>query len=92
MKYKIAPQLSQLRRRLENLKLKLPYVVLEKFKDPKSYTPLIGTIFGGIPAQLAILLSMGTIALSTAYEYVLSRQEIKDNGLYYLISLDKKFG
>lgn len=92
VKHKLNPSLVDLKRKIESMNLSLPKTVLDQFKDPKSYTPLLGTLFGGIPAHIATLLSIGIISVSTAYDYVLKRKEIKDNGLYYLIKLDEKFG
>jgi hypothetical protein len=92
VKHKLNPSLQDLKRKMEALNMKLPNNFLKEIKDPKSYVPLFGTLLGGIPAYIAVLLSLGVITLSTAYEYIISRKEIKTNGLYYLIKLKKQFG
>jgi len=92
IKYKLNPTLVDLKRKIENLNLSIPRKILDEFKDPKSYTPIIGSILGQIPTTIATLLSLGLISISTAYEYVTNRKEIKNNGLYYLIKLNDKFG
>jgi hypothetical protein len=92
VKYKLNPSLINLKKKIESLNLSLPLIVAEQFKDPKCYTPLLGSLLGGIPAHISALLSLGIISVSTAYDYILKRKEIKENGLYYLIKLNKKFG
>ena len=92
VKHKLNPKLIDLKSKIENLNLSVPKLVLDQFKDPKSYSPLIGSFFGGIPAHIATLLSLGLITFSTAYDYITKRNEIKKNGLYYLIKLDQSFG
>ena len=91
VKNKIIPAVNELNKKIKALNLKLPKKVLDEFKNPTSYTPLIGTFFGAIPAHIATLLSLGIIGISTAYDYMISRKEIKDNGLYYLIDLQRRF-
>jgi len=91
VKYKIKPAVDDLAKKINTLNLRLPLNILEKIKEPASYTPLVGTLFNAIPAHIAILLSFGIISISTAYDYVLSKKEIKDNGLFYLIKLNNFF-
>jgi len=91
VKHKLNPKLDDLKRKIEMSNLGIPKKLLQEFKDPKSYTPLIGSLLGAIPVHIATLLSLGIISITTAYDYVLKRKEIKSNGLYYLIQLDKKF-
>ena len=92
VKHKLNPSLIDLKRKIEGLHLSLPRMVFENFKDPRSYIPLIGTMFGGIPAHIATLLSLGVISGTTFLDYLKTRGDIKKNGLYYLIKLNKKFG
>ncbi|MBR9847634.1 MAG: hypothetical protein GYB35_16725, partial [Algicola sp.] len=51
VKHKVNPSLIDLKRKIEGLNLSLPGTILEQFKEPKSYTPLLGTLVGGIPAH-----------------------------------------
>jgi hypothetical protein len=92
VKHKLNPSLIDLKRKIEDLNLSLPKTILDEFKDPKSYTPLLGSFVGGIPAHITAMLSLGLISISTAYDYILKRKDVKRNGLYYLISLENKFG
>ncbi len=92
VKHKLNPSLIDLKRKIEDLHLSLPRIVIENFKDPKSYLPLVGIMFGGIPAHIAALLSLGVISSTTIWDYLKNRRDIKRNGLYYLIKLDNKFG
>jgi hypothetical protein len=91
VKYKLNPSIKDLKRKVETLNLSVPKIMMDEFRDPLTYTPLLGSIMGGIPAHLATLLSLGIISVSSAYEYILRRKEIKNNGLYYLIKLNNQF-
>lgn len=92
VKYKLNPSLVDLKRKILDLNLSLPKIILDEFKDPKSYAPLLGSLVGGIPTYITAMLSVGLISISTAYDYILKRKDVNRNGLYYLISLENKFG
>jgi len=87
VKHKINPSLVDIKRKIEDANLKLPKIVLNEFKDPKSYTPMIGSVIGALPIYISTLLSLGLISASIAYEYILSRKDIRANGMYYLIKI-----
>lgn len=86
---RIKPSIDELKRKLTNSKINVSQKLINELKDPKSYTPLLGTVFNQIPFHLATLMSAGIIGISSALDYIKSQKEIKDNGLYYLISLNK---
>ncbi len=91
VKYKLEPSLRDLQRKISDINYSLPSTLLDKFKDPSTYIPLIGTILVGIPQYISAMLSVGLISASSLLDYVQKRREISRNGLYYLISLDNKF-
>jgi len=92
IKHKLEPTLSDLKLKISGLNLKLPATIISEFKDPRSYLPLIASIFHEVPAHIATLLSLGMITTNIAYEYIRSNREIKNSGLYYLIDLNNRFG
>jgi hypothetical protein len=44
-------------------------------------------VIGALPIYISTLLSLGLISASIAYDYILTRKEIRANGMYYLIKI-----
>ncbi|CAK6481445.1 hypothetical protein ACPOM7_17115 [Peribacillus castrilensis] len=89
VKYKINPLIDDLKKKADNEKIQVLKRLFNDLRDPKAYTPLIGTVTGQIPVHIAAMLSVGLIGISAAWDYVQNNKDIRDNGLYYLIKLNK---
>jgi hypothetical protein len=81
--------LSELENKIKNLDSKTFRNFIEKMKDPKSYSPLIGTIVASMPIQYTLLASLGLTTTQTYLEYKEEKREIANNGLYFLLKLRK---
>lgn len=62
---------------------------IDKAKDIKSYTPILGSVFASIPLKYMFLLSLGVISAETYMEYRLNKSELNNNGFNYLVKLNK---
>lgn len=89
---KITPALNDLTNKISGLKYSLPKKFLDELKDPKSYSPLLATFVAQVPVQLAILCSLGLVGVSLGLEYLETMKDAKNNGLYYLLKLQKHVG
>jgi hypothetical protein len=89
---KIDPALDDLDRKIGAARSGVLKKLFDELRDPKAYAPLIGTFFDKIPLHIATMASLGFISVSTAWDYVRNMNEIKNNGLYYLIDLRTKAG
>ena len=88
---KIMPALNDLAAKVGGLKLKISRDLLERLRDPKSYTPLLGTLIGEVPSHVAIVASLGLSGLGTALQYLETMREVKKNGVYYLLKARRSF-
>ena len=90
VKKNIAPALEDLNKKIKRARTGILCKLFDEIRDPKSYTPLIGTLFEQVPVHIAALLSLGLISTATAWDYLREMREIKESGLYYLIGLQKR--
>lgn len=90
VKKNIAPALEDLNKKIKRARTGILRKLFDEIRDPKSYTPLIGTLFEQVPVHIAALLSLGLISTATAWDYLREMREIKESGLYYLIGLQKR--
>ncbi|MFJ7407388.1 MULTISPECIES: hypothetical protein [unclassified Lysinibacillus] len=89
VKFRIKPTIDELQSKASGSKLTLLNNLVKEIKDPSSYVPFVGTIFGHIPAHIATLISAGLIGTTTYLDYLNQVKEYKNNGLYYLLKLNK---
>jgi hypothetical protein len=89
---KINPSLEDIDKKIRYARTKVLKKLFDELRNPKSYTPLIGTLFDKMPLHITAMVSLGLVGASTALDYVMSMDEIKDNGLYYLIKLRTEGG
>lgn len=87
---KINPAIKDLANKISKSKLIVADRFISEIKEPKSYTPIVGSVFANIPAQISLLLSLGIISISTLLKWRQERLEFKNNGLYYLLRLRDK--
>lgn len=86
----ITPAVKELESKIKGTKLNIASKFIDELKDPKSYTPFIGNFLFNLPSQLALLLSLGLISTKSAMEYLREKEEIKNNGMYFLINISKE--
>lgn len=84
--------LIELERKMKGSRLKVLSRLLTELRTFKSYTPLIGTIFCGLPTYAAALASLGMVGTSVYLEAAQQQNEIRNNGMYYLLNLKKNYG
>ncbi len=85
----VTPAIHQFERKLENLKLKVVKDFISNIANPLSYSPLITTFFNGVSPSLALAMSMGLISAKTAIDYKINQNEVKNDPLYFTVSLKK---
>lgn len=86
----IQPSLIELKNKIIKSKINVAQNFLDEIKDYKSYTPLICSLFIGIPKQIALLLSLGLIGVKMILKWKNENIDIKNNGLYYLYDLKRR--
>ncbi|MBC8054573.1 MAG: hypothetical protein H7Y13_16050 [Sphingobacteriaceae bacterium] len=92
-KFRIQPAIEDLTTRLTSGSYSFVKTILTELKDPKSYTPLLTSVFGNVPSHLTILLSAGLISITTYMELVehfKQRSTLRKNGLFYILDLTKR--
>ncbi len=89
---KINPALEDLDRKIRSTRSGVLKKLFDELRDPRAYTPLIATLFDKVPLHIATMASLGFVGISTAWDYVRNMDEIRNNGLYYLIKLRAKAG
>lgn len=88
---KIQPQLENIKDKLKDSKYRGFRQLVEQIKDPKSYSPLLLTFSDNVSNTLALMISLGIISFNTALEYFQNNKEIRKDGIYYLLKLNKYF-
>ncbi len=83
----IKKPINELELKIKNLKSKTFREFVSNLKNPKSYSPLIGTVYASLPLKYTLLTSFGLIALQTYQQYREEHREIENNGLYFLLQL-----
>lgn len=83
----VTPAIHQFERKLENLKLKAAKDFISNIANPLSYSPLVTTFFNGVSLILALVISMGLISAKTMIDYKINQNEIKNDPLYFTVSL-----
>lgn len=89
---KITPALEDLNGKIRHARTGVLKKLFDELRNPMAYTPLIGTFFDKIPLHMATMASLGLIGISTAWDHVRNMDQIRNNGLYYLIDLRNKAG
>lgn len=87
---KITPPLAELNAKVRLAKRGILKKMFDEARDPRAYAPLVGTLFGGLPLHVTTMMSLGLISVSAAWDYANQLEELKTNGLYYLIELEAK--
>jgi len=90
--HKIDRALDDIDRKIKYAKTGVLKKLFDEMRDPKSYAPLIGTLFDKVPLHIATMASLGLMGTSSAWEYVRNMDNIKESGLYYLIKLRTEVG
>lgn len=83
----IQKPLTDLERKMQNLKSKTFRKFVEKMQNPKTYVPLVGTVVASMPMHYALLTSLGITSGISYFEYKEEKREITNNGLYFLLKL-----
>lgn len=88
-KQEIEKPYKDLRQKIKSLKGRTFLSFVDKAKDINTYIPMIGSFIASIPLKYSLMLSLGLISLETYHEYKISKNEVNENGLNYLIKLNK---
>lgn len=83
----LKPAINELTQKLKGMKLNIASKFIDELRNPKTYAPLVGSIFLNLPSHLTTLLSLGLAGSKVAIESYKEFSELKQNGLYYLIKL-----
>ncbi|MDB5284702.1 MAG: hypothetical protein JWO06_3777 [Bacteroidota bacterium] len=83
----IQKPLSELEVKIQNLKSSTFRDFIDQLKNPLSYAPLIGTVVASMPIEYTLVASMGLTSCSSYLKYWEERNEIRNNGLYFLLKL-----
>lgn len=89
VKFKVKPRLDDLKLKVDSSKIVLLGNLAKELKNPSSYLPFLGTVFGQLPAHIATLASVGLVGTTAYLEHLKASKEYKQNGLYYLLKLNK---
>ena len=88
-KQEIETPYKDLQRKIKSLRGRTFLSFIDQAKDINTYIPMIGSFIASIPLKYSLMLSLGLISLETYQEYKISKNEINDNGLNYLIRLNR---
>lgn len=80
---------NDLQQKIKSLNGRTFLSFIDRAKDIKSYTPVLGSIFASLPIKYMLLLSLGLISAETYIEYRLNKNELNNNGFNYLVKLNK---
>jgi hypothetical protein len=83
----IQKPLTDLEIKMKNLKSRTFRKFIEKMQNPKSYVPLIGTVAASLPLEYTLLTSLGMATTQSFLEFKEEKQELKNNGLYFLLKI-----
>lgn len=86
-KLEIEKPYNDLQQKIKSLKGRTFLSFIDKAKDIKSYTPILGSVVASIPLKYMLLLSLGAISIETYMEYKLEKNELDNNGFNYLVKL-----
>ena len=83
----ISPRLKSLERQLQSLNRNFIKAAIKEIKDPKSYSPLLLTFFDNVSNTLLLLCSLGIISIDVVADHLSKKNELKNDGLYFLAKL-----
>ena len=86
-KLEIEKPYNDLQQKIKSLNGRTFLSFIDKAKDIKSYTPILGSVVASIPLKYMLLLSLGAISIETYMEYKLEKNELDNNGFNYLVKL-----
>jgi len=86
---KIEPAINELKNNIIKSKYSISSNFVKELKDPKSYVPFLASIFYDLPTQYAAFLSLGIISIQSLFDWKAYQTELKNNGLYYFLKIDK---
>jgi len=83
----VEPAIQELVRSIGASKDKAVLSALKKVRSAKPAIPLVASLLAGIPIQYALAITAGLIGLETYVEYAIERNDLRSNGLTYVLDL-----
>jgi hypothetical protein len=86
---RLAPRVREIEGKLKGSRIRALRRLLESFEKPTAYVPLIGSLFAGLPVEIALGLSLGLVSSRVALEAWEEHQQVANDGLFYLVKLKR---
>ena len=89
LEQRLIPSIRNLERSIQNTKLTSVQGFIKSMANPLCYAPLITTFFS-VPPAFALAGSIAAIGSISAINYKINENELKNDSLYFSVSLKKK--
>lgn len=89
IKYDIDNSIKNFEYKIKDIKINVVQKFFMEIKNPSSYAPLLGTLFGNVPAYISLLVSIGLISTNVGLEYIKQLNNIKKDNMYFLFKIRK---
>jgi len=87
---RLTPRVAAIERKIRGGKHKLLKDLLKVIKKPGAYVPFFGALVAGLPLELATMLSAGLMSAEVALKQWKRREEVREDGMYYLVQLRRR--
>lgn len=88
---KLNHSVDSFKRKCKNMKYELAQKIITDLKNPVSYSPLLVSLFHNIPAHIEFFASLTLISSNTMFEYLKTKNELKNDPLYFTYKISKYF-
>lgn len=84
---RLTPRVREIEGKVKSSRIRVLRRLLEALEKPGAYVPLVGSLFAGVPLEIAIGLSVGLISARVALEALEEHKLVANDGLFYLVKM-----
>ena len=84
---RLTPRVREIEGKVRTGRIRALRRLTEALEKPGAYVPLVGSVFAGVPLEIALALSVGLVSARVALETWEEHKQVANDGLFYLVKM-----